>query len=503
MSVSRISQIPNTYRDSVALMELSRDLLGRPGVLNAAVMMGTPANLQVMIESGLVANGILEPAPDDIVIAVQAANGDQGAAAIDWATDRLSSTSNRSVGDVAQSDGALRPVRYEGWRGLNESARLAVISTPGDYAASEAWKALKAGRHVFLFSDHVSVEDEIALKRAGQERGLLVMGPECGTAIINGIPLGFANRVRAGGIGLVAASGSGLQEIVCLIDQLGGGLSHAIGTGGRDLSPAVGGLAMRQGIERLLDDDQTEVLILLSKPPDPAVADGILDAVSVSEKPVIVCFLGIEAATDDRPLLHPVGTLEAAAVLAVKLAGADPPSIVDPPLDAVGSPPHWLYGLFTGGTLAYEAMTILRESVGGVWSNKPLDRAFQLDAVAAGDRHICLDLGAEEYTAGRPHPMIDPALRAELLVAAARESSANVFLLDFVLGYGSHADPVGAMLPAIQEAQQDRDVLFVASVTGTDADPQSRAEQVRKLAQQGVIVAPCNASAARLVAAVL
>src|SRR4030095_10708603 len=128
-----------------------------------------------------------------------------------------------------------------------EDADIALISVPGDYAAAEALKALAQGLNVMLFFDNVAIADERAIKLYARARTLLVMGPDCGTAIVNGVPLGFANVVRRGDIGLVAASGTGLQEVTCRIHNLGGGISQAIGTGGRDLKDAGGGMPVLQG----------------------------------------------------------------------------------------------------------------------------------------------------------------------------------------------------------------------------------------------------------------
>lgn len=509
MAVVYSARKPHTYRDSVILMELSHALSTQPGIREAAVLMGTPANLQVLHHSGLLPPDERDTAPDDILIAVKAMDEASAKRAVEWALTRLDTppASDHRVVVTGSASGAVSP--YRGWRHLPETARLALISTPGEYAASEAWKALRAGLHVFLFSDHVAIEDEIVLKQAGWERGLLVMGPECGTSIINGVPLGFANQVRSGPIGIVAASGSGLQEMTCLIDQFGSGISHAIGTGSRDLSPAVGGRTMLQGIDLLLHDDKTEILILLSKPPSIAVAQRILTAIESSDKPVIVCFLGMESLPVSAAHIHLARTLEQAARLAVELVtGEAPPAMADPEVSVPCYKSAVLRGLFTGGTLAYEALIILEDRVGAVWSNKPLNSAYQLVLEYPVDEHICLDMGAEEYTLGRPHPMIDPTTRARLLVEMAQQVEAGVFLLDFVLGYGSHPDPVSAMLPAVCQAQEaaridGRDLVFVASVTGTNADLQPREIQVRKLTQHGVIVAPSNASAVRTAARLL
>ncbi|HBY97346.1 MAG TPA: hypothetical protein DEP84_25965 [Chloroflexi bacterium] len=512
MPVIRHILIPNSYHDSVFLMELSRGLGERPGVEAAGVMMGTPANVAVLVESGLLAERPEGVSPADLVIAAAAGTDVEAAEALEWATRSLTAPAGRTPPD-SPSGGAPAPrVGRWQWRELPESARLALISTPGRYAAAEAWKALRAGRHVALFSDHVPVEDEVALKQAARDRGLLVMGPECGTAIIGGVPLGFANRLRRGPIGLIAASGSGLQEVTCLIDRLGSGVSHAIGTGGRDLSAAVGGLTMQQGIDLLLGDEATRMLVLLSKPPDPQVAASVLRRVAHARKPVVVCFLGGDPEPIEAAGASVARTLEEAARLAVELATQRPiPAIsaAEVPETPVrqGEPPL-LCGLFAGGTLAYEAMLVLRAALGPIWSNAPLDSDHRLPETGQLPGHTCLDLGAEEFTAGQPHPMIDGTRRAARLLDVAADPRVGVILLDVILGLGSEPDPAGTLLPAIAQARQiagrgERTLHVVASVTGTADDPQPYAAQVEKLTKERVVVAESNAAAARAAAALV
>jgi FdrA protein len=331
---------------------------------------------------------------------------------------------------------------------------VALISVPGEYAAFEAHRALSRDMHVFLFSDHVSVQDEIALKRRGAERGQLVMGPECGTAMLGGVGLGFANVVRRGPIGIVAAAGTGAQEASVLVDRAGSGVSHIIGVGGRDLSAEVGGIMFRQGMERLAADDETETLLLVSKPPDPQAVAALGD-VDVRGKRVVAAFVGWDGA--EAPFeVHP--TLEAGAYAA---AGGEPPAH-----DGEVPRSDDLLGLFSGGSLAHEAMTIL------------------------GPGHRILDLGDGEYTQGRPHPMVDLELRRKML----REERAGCVLIDVVLGHGSHADPAGELA----ETLSGLSCPVIAHVCGTDADPQNAGRQEAVLREAGVHVAPTNAAAARM-----
>jgi len=354
------------------------------------------------------------------------------------------------------------------------ATNVALIAVPGAQAAMEAHQALSAGLHVFLFSDGVPVDDEVALKRRARDRGLLVMGPECGTAIINGVGLGFANRVRRGAVGVVGASGTGIQELTTLIHRLGSGVSHAIGTGGRDLHAAVGGLTTLQGIAALGGDPETRVLLIVSKPSSPAVADTVLRAAVETGKPVVACLLGYDGATPRG--VHSTATLEEAATAAVKLTAGTGPDLERPRVPASGARGA-IRGFFTGGTLCDEA----RRLVG--------------DAPA----HRFVDFGSEEYTRGRPHPIIDPSLRNAAIVAAGDDVGISVLLLDLVLGDCAHSDPAGALRPALAEARarrRGRDLAIVGHVVGTGDDPQGLERQEEELRKAGVLVCASNRIAA-------
>jgi FdrA protein len=436
----KVRVVANRYVDSVRLMKVAQGVRARDGVGACEVFMGTPANLEQLAALGARA----EATPADVVIAVDGPDE-----ALDAAERELSQAAeSREVVEAAPR--SLAAV---------DGANLALISVPGEYAVLEAHRALTRDLHVFLFSDHVSVEDEIELKRRGAERGRLVMGPECGTAMLGGVGLGFANVVRRGPVGIVAAAGTGAQEASVLLDRAGSGVSQIIGVGGRDLSAQVGGIMFRQGMELLAGDDDTETLLLVSKPPDPEAVRALGD-VDVGGKRVVATFVGWDGG--EAPFdVHP--TLEAGAYAA---AGAEPPGDADPELDGGGD----LLGLFSGGSLAYEAQTIL------------------------GPGHRILDLGEEEYTQGRPHPMVDLELRRRMLHEDGPR--AGCVLLDVVLGHGSHADPAGELASTLAELARERQVI--AHVCGTDADPQDAGRQEAILREAGVHVAATNAAAARL-----
>jgi len=485
----------NSYRDSVELMGIAAQLEQLADVRRAGLVMATAANLGVLVEAGLSEAAAGDPGPNDLVVAVAASDGAAADAALTRAATLLAAGAG-STGATVETPAAQ--TLADGLRELPD-ANLALISTPGTYATAESLKALKRGLNVFLFSDNVSVEDEVELKTLALERGLLVMGPDCGTAIVAGVPLGFANAVRRGPIGLAAASGTGLQQVASLIHRLGSGVSHALGTGGRDLDERVGGRTMLAAIAALMADPSTGVVVLISKPPAASVVASILDAVRGAQKPVVVNFLGGDAAAVRAVGAHPAATFEAAAAIAVALSRGESVAVPDPATDPLlagaghdaaarlAPGQRAIRGLFSGGSLAGEAKLVIHSVLGP-------------------DRHDeILDLGDDEYTVGRPHPMIDPRLRNEQIVATAGDPDVAVVLLDVVLGYGSHPDPADALAPAIADAMalatsSGRHLLVVASVCGTDDDPQGLARQERILAQTGVILESSNARAAALAA---
>jgi FdrA protein len=432
----RVRVVRNRYVDSVRLMKVAADVRAQDGVVSCEAVMGTPANLAAL---GLDSDA----GPSDVVIAVDGPED-----ALD-AAERALTAKFEAVERAEQAPRSLAGVE----------ASVALISVPGEYAVLEAHRALTTGMHVFLFSDHVAVPDEVALKRRGAERGLLVMGPECGTAMLGGVGLGFANEVRDGSVGIVAAAGTGAQEASVLLDRAGAGVSAIVGVGGRDLSADVGGIMFRHGIELLAADDGTDTILLVSKPPDPEAVRALGD-VDAGGKRVVAAFVGWDGS--EAPFeVHP--TLEAGAAAA---AGVEPPGDDDHDLPRGGE----LLGLFSGGSLAHEALAIL------------------------GPRHRILDLGDEEYTRGRPHPMVDLELRRRML----REDGprAGCVLLDVVLGHAAHPDPAGELAGTLDTLARERPVI--AHVCGTNEDPQDAARQESKLREAGVIVAPTNAAAARL-----
>ncbi len=499
----------NTYFDSITLMKIARSLTAMQGIEDAAAIMATPPNLQLLAEAGLTPiENIAGPA--DVLFVVRASDENSAEAALQAAEEQLSQRP-AYVADTAT--GTLpQPRSVEEAKRIQPDAQIAVISVPGPYAALEAQQALRAGLHVFLFSDNVALEDEIALKQLAQERGLLLMGPDCGTALLNGAGLGFVNVVPVGSIGIVGASGTGIQQVMSLIAQGGGGISQAIGCGGRDLSEAAGAITTLQGLHLLQEDEQTKVIVLISKPPAPAIAERVLQSASTGNKPVVVIFVG----ADHDALQHRYGnhltitrTLAEAAQQALSLSGVKVQPQQPKPLTGVSVSSHgYLSALFSGGTLCDEAMHIWAEQPGTIYSNIPLKPAWRLPEHGHIQGHRAIDFGADEYTRGRPHPMIDPSLRLKRLQEEANNPDVSVILLDIVLGYCSHPDPASVYAPAIHIAREQanaagRPLTVVISLCGTEGDPQKLSLQAAQLRAAGAEVFTSNADAAQFCIAAL
>ena len=485
------------YFDSAFLMQLQRSMAGLPGVQDAGVVMGTESNKEILAHIDLLPPEAKAAKPDDLVIVVRAQDETAAVAALGQVDELLTRKKSR----IEQE---YRPQSVETASQMLPEAEWVLISVAGRYAAGVARNALRLGKHVFLFSDNVSVEDEIDLKQMAAEKGLLVMGPDCGTAIVRGIGLGFANKVRLGPIGVVAAAGTGLQQVSSRIHQLGCGMTYGIGTGGRDLTEKVGAVTFRQALDVLSRDSETKVILLVSKPPAPKVAEEVLQAARLAGKPVVVNFVGRMRGTRQLENLYFANSLDDAAALAVELAnsGVESATASDLKLDRFAPGQRYLRGLFSGGTLAYEAQYILQDYLPQVLANAPLNKENKLPNSLVSQAHCIVDLGEDEFTVGRLHPMMDNEMRIRRLMEEANDPEVAVIMLDVVLGYGSHPDPASELAPAIAKAialaeGNGRHLEVVAVVTGTDEDPQNLDSQIQQLKDVGVWVETSNVKMVR------
>ncbi len=513
MSISTTIK-PNLYKDSVSLMRVSQRVLGAAGVRRATLLMGTPANKAMLAEAGLMCADLDAARPADLMIVIEG----ETAAAIEGAHRAIADLLDAAPSQGAAGTAAPPPRSIALAMAHGEQAALAQISVPGPYAGAEAMKALKQGMHAFIFSDNVPLSEERALKSLSQRKGLLVMGPDCGTAIIRGVPLGFANVVRSGAIGLVGASGTGLQEVMCRIHAMGQGISHAIGTGSRDVHEAIGGTTMCQGIDLLAADAATRVIAIVSKPPADAVAQKVLEHAARAGKPCVVLFLGADpAARGWSAHTTPVATLYDAAAAAVALVKRLPVErgafaeadrrIVETEVSSFAPSQRFVQGFYSGGTFCIEAQLLWSALGLRVQSNVPIDANRTSGDVPAHESHCAIDFGADEYTIGRPHPMIDMSTRTARLLQAARDPAVAAVVIDVVLGYGSHPDPAGALAPAIADAKatamrDGRQLSVITFVCGTEEDPQRLSLQQSALREAGALVASDSTAAARLAGAI-
>ncbi|MEM3403257.1 MAG: acyl-CoA synthetase FdrA [Nitrososphaeria archaeon] len=499
----------NEYRDSTFLMRIRDHVKALEGINEAAVLMATESNKQLVKDIGLLSKEMNSASSNDLLIVVKGTEG-----AIKRAF--------RIIEDLLTQKESLFAEKH--YRTLDSAlsdlpdANLAVISIPGQFASREVRKALNRNLNVFLFSDNVPIEDELQLKLLAKEKNLLLMGPGCGTAIINNVGLGFSNSVNKGKIGVVASSGTGIQEFSVLVHRLNSGISHAIGVGSRDLSSAIGGLMTKYGLNLLENDGSTKVIVLISKQSSEDVLKDVVRYVRRFKKPVIVDFIGDDSSWVIEYGIVSASTLEDAAIKAVALErgiserGVRLPfkvdtmkSIVGAEISKLSNRQKFVRGLFSGGALCRESLSVLSRYLGHVYSNVPLSKELKLADSRFSKGHTCVDLGEEEFTAGKAHPMIDFDIRCRRILQESMDERVAVILFDIILGYGCNMNPASVLIPIIKQAKSNalkrgQSISFVASICGTEKDPQNIVEQERRLNEVGVVLTYSNAQASKLAA---
>jgi FdrA protein len=514
MTVVKTHIIPQKYRDSVQLMRAASSANKLEGVEIASVLMGTPKNKPLLQEMNLLTPEAENAGPNDIIITIRASSGLHADHAINYIIELLTQE------PMTRHDETIFFRSIRGALSSLPDANLAVISTPGEYAAREARLALEQNLNILLFSDNVSLEDEIALKQEAHDRGLIIMGPDCGTAMIKNIGLGFSNVVLPGPIGIVAASGTGAQQIMALCQNRGVGVKHAIGTGSRDVMDLIGGISMIDGFQTLDRDPAIELIVIVSKPPEEKTMQKVLDEVSKSSKPVIINFLGQKAGYYDHVGKHlTVNTLEEAAYSATSFIQTRKLKLLPITFDdenrvekilvdlenALTPEQKYIRGLYAGGTFTFEAAMIISKIIP---SNEPLWTNVKLNGTKLIDDpqkrlsgHTLIDMGGEEFTLGKPHPMLDQFERTERFLKEISDPETAVILLDFILGYGSHSDPIADMEEAFEKWKTMNGVIpIVAHLCGTELDPQDFKRLWGELDKHGVYVMPTNAQAAKFAA---
>ena len=464
----------NMYQDSVALMRISSQISKLPGINQAAVVMGTPQNKNVLEESDLFKPELKAAKPSDLIVAFEAEDPASGRKAVQL-VDKLLQAPAADSKSTVRAENNIVSIRTA--IQAHPDVNLIAISVPGEFAAAEALKALKSNANVFLFSDNVSIEDEVQLKKYAWSKDLILMGPDCGTAYINNVPFGFVNKVRSGNIGIVGSSGTGIQEIMSQIHRLGGGISHIVGTGSRDLSDDVGGLSTRSWIVALEADEATETIVLVSKPASQSVMEQTLETLARIGKKLIVCLQGFTPGKAYGNIQF-ANTLQQAACLATNTT-VKPGICINADFRAKGK---YIRGLFSGGTLASEAYMLLKNEVEQV--------AFNIDDSWHGEcsNHFILDMGSDEFTVGKPHPIIDYNDRLAMFKKVASDNETGVILMDVVLGFGAHEDPATELAPYIRQYCGPKGPKVVINLLGTELDFQNYDSQANKLAEAGAIV---------------
>lgn len=503
MAVIRAEIRSGSYFDSAVLMQLQRSLAQLDGVDDAGVVMGTEENKEILAHIDLVTPEVLASKSDDLVIVVRAADEATALGAIGQVDELLT----RKKSNVDQE---YRPKTLVSAAEMLPDASWVLISVAGRFAANVARQALDLGKHVFLFSDNVSVEDEVSLKAKAAEKGLLVMGPDCGTAMISGNGLGFANKIRKGPIGVVAAAGTGLQQVTTRIHQLGSGITHGIGTGGRDLKDAIGAATFLMAMDVLARDPGTRVITLVSKPPAPKMAAKVIRKARQINKPVVINFIARKPTMRRDGNLWFATGMDDAAALAVELANKMPDLSGAPvlPVEKFATGQKYFRGLFSGGTLAYEAQFLLEDYIGRVWANAPIVKENKLKDSLTSEEHSIVDLGEDEFTVGRLHPMMDNEMRIRRLLEEAKDPEVAVIMLDVVIGYGSHPDPASELGPAVAKAKAEaekagRYLEVVVVATGTDEDPQNLDNQIEQMRAAGAWVSSSNEEVIRYAGSIL
>jgi succinyl-CoA synthetase alpha subunit len=500
---------PNFFRDSIQLMRLSEEAKKVAGVQDAVVSMGTPTNKLLMKQMGLLGKEGADAGEGDMVLALRLSSDVNSA-------ETIKEVQRLVTAPPSQAPDARAGETFYGIETALErhpEANLAVVSVPGQQAFTPSMELLKKGINVHLFSDHVPIDQEYDLKSYASSHGLLLMGPGAGTSIIHGVGIGFANAVKRGNIGIVAAAGTGLQEASVLLDGIGLGVSEAFGVGGSDVSERIGGIMTKQCLGLLEGDKRTALIMIIAKTPTRKVMEEIMVfAESKTSKPMVACFLGLSTPRGGAGRIRQCSTLHSAVAAAARISGKTPTDrfaremsmsqdqlakLAKQLSTGLTKQQKYVRGLYSGGTLAHETLLVFRELVGEAYSNTPLSRRFALRDPASSRGNSIVDMGDEFFTAGRAHPMIDPTLRRLRLLQEARDNSVAVIMLDVVLGYGSSSDPGGALAGAIVEATDEakknrRKLIVMAHICGSLSDSQSFKDQAKKLSEAGVHLFPTN-----------
>ncbi len=502
--------LAGTYRDSVFLMNLSQTLTIKSGANQVFATMATRRNKELLARAGLLTPEIETAKPDDLAVAIDAP--------VELHDNLLKMTREYLYSNSASSYGSnyISSISFDDAVLGDSKKQIALISVPGDYARYEAARALEKRLDVMLYSDNISLEDEIALKKMAKRKGVLLMGPECGTSIVNGVPLGFANNIRRGEIGIVSSSGTGAQEVSCLLDRCGLGITTAYGTGARDLIDDVGGISAITALERLASDPNTKLILVIANLPGIQTRKRLIEVYKKTKKPVFVRYLGsYDYSIEEKAGIDFASDLTELANMAInELAPIlDSSAINLPQAPALPEKNNYhgrkfIRGIFSGGTMRSDAIDIITSKLTGtykVYSNFERENVISLTGTDKSREHCFLDMGANEFTVGRPHSLVSPETKLERIIMELCSPETAILITDIVIGYGTAKNQASLLVQAFDKAARitngkSREVIVLSSVCGTDNDLPSRSSEIEILKDAGIFVFGSNAAAANYAA---
>jgi len=472
----------NFFRDSVQMMQFSQQLKDEQGVIDAAIVMGTDLNKNTLKKMGLLTEDGISATENDTLITINCQDENSLNNAVQKAEQLLTSDITKSKNEFNDLSSALDAF---------DNANMASLSIPGQFVKEMATELIRKQLHLFVFSDHVPLEDEILLKNLALENNVLFMGPEAGTSILNGTVFGFGNRIRSGSVGIIGASGTGIQESSTMIDLFGEGISHAIGVGGRDLRNDIGGMMTMKTMEVFEDDPNTKAVLLVSKPVGDDVRNKIINKINnFSKKNYVLCLIGDNENREDSAKIKFSKSIQISVLKILKYVNDDAykkiKDVVRKQVDDsiklakslssdLNNDQRFVRGFFAGGTLCYESKIILEQMIGKVYSNLSSDDEYSIKGNAASKENTLIDFGEEEFTSARPHPIIDPLLRKNRILEDADDPNVGVIIIDIICGINAAKNTMAFHAETIKKAienakEKGRRLSVFAYICGTEKD---------------------------------
>ena len=493
----------NFFRDSVQMMQFSQQLKDEQGVIDAAIVMSTVLNKNTLKNMNLLTEDGISATENDTLISINCQDENSLSNAIQKAEQLLTSISAKAKNEFTSLASALDTF---------SDANIASLSIPGQFVKEMATELINKQLNLFVFSDHVPLEDEIYLKNLALENNVLFMGPEAGTSILNGTVFGFGNRVRKGSIGIIGASGTGIQESSTMIDLFGEGISHGIGVGGRDLRNDIGGMMTMKAMEIFENDPNTKAVLLVSKPVDNYIRNKIINKINnFSKKNYVLCLIGDNENSVDTAKIKFSKSIQMSVLKILKLLDDnvykktkdvvrnqinDSIKLSESLSKDLNEGQKFIRGFFAGGTLCYESKIILEQMIGKIYSNLSSDDEYSIKGNVSSKENTLIDFGEEEFTSARPHPIIDPLLRRNRILEDANDPNVGVIIIDIICGINAAKNTMAFHAETIKKAieiarEQGRKLSVFTYICGTENDVSKN--ELKLLADSGAKLFTSNA----------